>query len=415
MKKIFTYMTALMMTIALADQSLALGESSARSVAMGGAHIGLASGIDAAKYNPANLGLSNHRYTGIEFFGVGANVSNNAFTLSDYNKYTGAFLTDEDKAIILDKIPSDGLELSVNLEANALAISTGSIAFNVTGVGVADVNLNRDLFDLILNGNTFADTIDVTGSYSTVLSYASFGFSIGKGIYSKGSRELAIGATAKYIKGIGIERVTELEGGIATHATGFAGSGKMIAQTATGGAGYALDLGASLKLNNNYTAGLRIENFISRIKWDRETEERGYIFNFDTMTVDNMGDDFVTSEDYTADIAPFTTTLPSVMTLGLANTSGSLVWAIDWEQGFRTHDGASTKPRLAAGVEYSGLKILPLRVGYAMGGNQNTAFSFGSGLRLWAYYLDFAAVTGATFSGYSAKGLNVAVATGLHF
>jgi hypothetical protein len=91
------------------------------------------------------------------------------------------------------------------------------------------------------------------------------------------------------------------------------------------------------------------------------------------------------------------------------------VWAVDWKQGFRAHDGASTKPRISAGVEYGGLKVLPLRVGYAAGGNRNTAFSFGSGIHLWAYYLDVAAVTGSTFSGYSAKGLNVAVSTGLHF
>jgi len=415
MKKHRIYVAALLIPAVVATQSLALGQSSARSVAMGGAHIGLASGIDAAKYNPANLGLSNHRYTGIEFVGLGANISNNSFTLSDYNKYTGAFLTSDDKADILSKIPAEGLKLAVDVEADALSVSTGSIAFVATGVGVADINLNRDLFDLVLNGNTFADTIDVTGSYSNVVSYASAGLSYGKGIYTSGSRELAIGVTGRYLRGIGVERVVELEGGFATHATGFAGEGRMVAQTAEGGSGYAIDLGAALKLNNSYTIGISVENFVSRLNWDRNPEERGYIFNFDTMTVDNMGDDYVTSEDYRIDIAPFTTNLPSTMTLGLANTAGSLVWAVDWKQGFRTHDGASTKPRISAGVEYSGLKVLPLRVGYAAGGNRNTAFSFGSGIHLWAYYLDVAAVTGSTFSGYSAKGLNVAVSTGLHF
>ena len=86
MRTIVTYMAVLLITAALAGQTMAFGQSSARSVAMGGAHIGLASGIDAAKYNPANLGLSNHRYTGIELVGFGANISNNAFTLSYYNK-----------------------------------------------------------------------------------------------------------------------------------------------------------------------------------------------------------------------------------------------------------------------------------------------------------------------------------------
>ncbi|HVP06973.1 MAG TPA: hypothetical protein VMS71_03950, partial [Candidatus Acidoferrum sp.] len=100
---------------------------------------------------------------------------------------------------------------------------------------------------------------------------------------------------------------------------------------------------------------------------------------------------------------------------GLAKTSGSLVWAIDWQQGFKQTAGASKKPRLSLGAEWSGLKLLPLRAGYATGGAKNSAFSFGSGIDLLAYYLDVAMTTGSSFSGYSAKGLNVAVSTGLHF
>ncbi len=399
----------------LASNALASGQSSARSVAMGGAHIGLASGVDAARYNPANLGLTSHRNTAIEFVGVGANISNNSFTLSDYNKYTGAFLTTEDKADILSKIPDDGLRLAADVEATAMAISAGSFAFTVLGVGVADVNLNRDIFELVLNGNTYADTISVDGSYSDALSYASAGLSYGMPIYTSGSRQLSVGVTAKYLHGLAIEQVVELEGMVATYATGYAGQGHLIAQTATGGSGYGLDLGAALKLNNSYTAGIKIENFVSKLTWDKETEEHGYIFNFDTMTVDNMEDDYVVSDDYTRAIESFETSIPSVMTIGIANTSGSLVWAIDYQQKFRSENGTSTKPRIAAGVEWSPLGILPLRAGYATGGDRNAAFSFGSGLHLLAFYLDAAAVTGTSGSGYSAKGMHLAVSTGLQF
>ncbi len=393
----------------------AQGISSARSVAMGSASISLAKGVDAARYNPANLGFGEFQVRGIEVAGVGANISNNSFTLGDYNKYTGAFLTDEDKEDILNKISSDGLKLNADAEASAKAVSLGSLVFGLAGNGVADINLNRDLVELVLNGNTFGDTIEITGCYSEAVAYASAYVSYGCSVYKMGTRELSVGLTAKYLRGFALEQVVELEGLAATFATGFTGEGRLVAQTATGGSGYALDLGAALKLNDHYVVGARVRNVLSSITWNNDTEEHGFTFSFDTMTVDNMDEDYVVTDDYTIEIDDFTTNLPSVLNVGAANISGNFLWAIDWEQGFRRSTGVSTKPRLSLGMEWWPIGIIPLRSGYSVGGNRNAAFSFGSGFHLSYFYLDYAMVTGTTFSGYSSKGLNVAVTTGIYF
>jgi hypothetical protein len=401
--------------LVLGGTASALDNSSARAVAMGGAYTALASGPAAPRFNPANLGLANYHNTGIEFVGVGASITNNSFSLADYNKYTGAFLTDADKIDILGKVPGEGLKISADVDASTAAIGLGHIALSFSGVAAADINLNKDIVDLILNGNTFADTISVTGSYASGLSYASAGLSYGMSVFQQGSRQIAVGVTGRYLRGVAIQEVTDLQGGIATYASGFDGAGHVIARTAQGGAGYAVDLGAALKLSNNYTVGVKLESFLSRIKWDRETEERGYVFSFDSMNVDNADADYVTSDNYTKDIPAFTTTLPARLTLGFGKTTGRLIWAVDWEQGFRTSPGASTKPRLSTGAELSIIPFLPLRGGYAVGGSGNTALSFGSGLRFFGYYLDVAVVSGSTFSGYSAKGLNLAFSTGILF
>ncbi len=391
------------------------GISSARSVALGSAGISLAKGADAARLNPANLGFSEYQLKGVEFVGVGANISNNSFTLSDYNKYTGAFLTDDDKTDILEKVSDEGLKVTAEAEATAFAVSMGPIVFGLAGNGLANVNLNRDILELVLNGNTFADTIEVTGSYSDVIAYASAYLSYGRSLYKSGSRELAVGATVRYLRGFAVERVVEIQGLAATFATGFTGEGSMIIQTATGGSGYSLDLGAALKVNDNYTVGAKIRNFVSVLNWTKDTEEHGFNFSFDTMTVDNMDDDYVVSEDYSNEIGSFSTNLPSVMSVGVAKTSGKLLWALDWEQGFSSDAGATTKPRISAGVEYSFVAALPLRVGYSKGGNRNTAFSFGSGFHLPYFFVDYAFVTGTSLSGYSSKGLNFALTTGIYF
>ena len=389
--------------------------SSARSAAMGGAFTGLAKGINAAKYNPANLGLDGYRQYGLEFVGFGASVTNNSFSLADYNNYTGATLSTADKQDIMNKIPTEGLSVDADIKASAFSLGMGSFVLSFGGVGAADVNLNRDIVDLMLNGLAYADTLDVTGSYSDALSYATAGISFGTAIYSSGTRQLAIGFTGNYIRGIAIEEVVSLRGLAAAYESGFQGEGEAVMRTATGGTGYGVDVGAALKLNKSYTAGVRIENVVSRIKWNHEPEERGYVFQFDSATVDDFNKDIVTSDDYSIDIPAFTTTLPAVMNVGFAHTSGKLLWAVDWTQGFRAAPGTSTKPRVAVGAEYRLLGLLPLRAGYGIGGDRATAFSFGSGLNLLGFYLDAAVVTGSTMSVYSAKGANVALSTGIVF
>ncbi|KAA3634012.1 MAG: hypothetical protein DWP97_08010 [Calditrichaeota bacterium] len=399
----------------LSGDVLAKGNSSARAVALGSAYTSLATGIDAARFNPANLGLESHQQNGIELVGVGANVNNNSFTLDDYNKYTGAYLTDGDKDYILSKIPNEGFKLSMDAEAAAVGLSIGSFAFSSNGAAIADINMSKDLMNLILNGNTFADTIDITGSYSAGYAYASFGVSYGTLLYSQGSRQLSVGATYNYLKGFGYEEVVSLQGMAATFATGFEGNGEAIIRTASGGSGYAIDLGSSLQLTKNYTVGAVIKNFVSGITWTDETEEHGYLFDFDTMTVDNMGEDYVTSEDYTKEIPSFKSSLPSSLQIGFAKTAGNFLWAVDWEQGFSSKTGVSTEPRISAGAEWYALGFLPIRAGYATGGKENSSFSFGSGLHFAFFYLDAAVVTGSSFSGSSSKGANFALTTGLVF
>jgi hypothetical protein len=405
--------------LATAAPDVALGaasvHSSARSAAMGGAFTGLAKGVNTAKYNPANLGLDGYRQIGLEFASLGASITNNSFSLSDYNNYTGTTLSTADKQDILDKIPTEGLSIDADIKASAMSLSLGHFVLSFNAVGAADVNLNRDIVDLILNGNAYADTIDVTGSYSDGLSYATAGLSYGMSLYSSGTRQLAVGFTASYIRGIAIEEVVSLRGLAAAYETGFQGEGEAIIRTASGGSGYGLDVGAALKLNNSYTAGVRVENIISKINWDNDPQEQGYIFQFDSASVDEFDEDIVTSDDYSIDIDAFSTTLPAVMNVGFAHTSGKLLWAVDWTQGFRAAPGTSTKPRIAVGAEYKLLGLLPLRAGYGTGGDRATSFSFGSGIDLLGFYLDAAVVTGSTLSIYSAKGANVALSTGIAF
>lgn len=412
---IFRIVILSMITVfGLSSSAISAGLSSARAVGMGGAYTGLAKGVYAALYNPANLGLSGYRNVGIEIAGAGVEIRNNSFTLSDYNEYTGALLTEADKDNIIAKIPSDGLRISADAEASAMCLSLGSVVLSLNGMAATETNLGRDALDLLLNGNPYGRQFTLDGMYSEALAYGSAGLSWGFPLITNGSRQLAVGVTVKYIYGFGYEEVTEINGGVTTLMTGFEGEGEMIVRTATGGRGYGLDLGAALKLSDSYTIGAALHNLYSSVTWNKETEEHGYVFSFDSMNVDNIDDDsLVMSEDYSVPIDDFSTTIPSYLQAGFAKTSGKLLWAVDWIQGFELAAGTSSKPRLAFGAQYSLIGLLPLRAGYSTGGGKGSVISGGTGLNLGFFYIDVALSNHSGLDFEKSKGLHFAASTGL--
>ncbi len=405
-----------MIMIANPSTAGATGQENARAISMAGAYTSLAKGFHAVSFNPANLGFESGRMNGVELIGVGVAISNNSFTLDDYNNYTGAHLNQADKDDLLSKIPAEGLKLSADIEASVLAVGLGNLAFSISAFGAAEVNMGRAPMELLLNGNSFAETIDFSDMYGEGYGLGSFNVSYGRQIYDNIDRKLAIGGTFRFLKGFGYEEITELDGQVVTLSTGFNGEGDVVARTATGGSGYALDLGSSMQLTKNYTVGITLFNALSNVNWTDEPQEYRYSFNFDTVTAANMGtDSLFTSTDTTIDIAEFSTGLPRSFKVGLAKTTGQLMWAADWEQGFKKGAGTSAKPRISTGAEYRLLSFFPVRAGFAVGGKRGTTFAGGFGFDFSLFYLDLAAANYNAISGSSGKGLNFAFSSGFRF
>jgi hypothetical protein len=400
----------------LTTPGAAAGLANARAMGMAGAYISLARGNDCPSFNPANLGLDGGRKSGLQFFGLGVSVSNNSFSLDDYNHYTGANLSEADKDELLDKIPSEGLKVSADAEVTAFGLSLGNLAVSLSAIGAAEINMGRTPMELLLEGNAMADTLDLEGMYGEGYGLASVNVSYGQRLYKNYDRQLAVGGTFHYLRGLGYEEVTELNGYAATLPTGYTGAGSLTSRTATGGSGYAVDLAAALKVSKSYTVGVTVFNLYSHIRWDQDTKEHRYTFSFDTLTLAMMdGDSLITSEDTTVAISPFTSQLPSLIRVGLAHTAGRLLWAIDWEQGFKRGAGTSANPRVSAGAEYRLIGFLPLRAGMAVGGKAGTTYAAGLGLDFSAVYLDFGAANYNAVSAASGKGLTIGVQTGIRF
>lgn len=400
----------------MAVPGAASGLANARAMGMAGAYISLARGHDCSSFNPANLGLDGGQRNGLQLFGLGAAVSNNSFSLDDYNRYTGASLSEQDKNELLDKIPAEGLKVSADAEATACGLSLGNMAISLSAIGAAEINLGRTAMELLLKGNTMADTIDLDGMYGDGFGLASVNFSYGQRLYKNYDRQLAVGGTFHYLRGLGYEEVMELNGHAATLMSGYSGAGSLTSRTATGGSGYAVDFGAALKVSKSYTIGVTAYNLYSHIRWDQDTKEHRYSFAFDTLVLAMMdGDSLITSEDTTVAISPFTSKLPSLIRVGLAHTTGRLLWAVDWEQGFKRGAGTSANPRVSAGGEYRLSRFLPLRAGMAVGGKTGTTYAAGLGLDFALVYFDFGAANYNAVNGASGKGLTLGIQSGIRF
>lgn len=414
--RIFTVVLMMALLWTASPQLEAAGMSNARAVGMAGAYSSMARGSDCPLFNPANLALTSGRSSGLQIFGAGVAISNNSFSLDDYNTYTGATLSEQDKDDLLNKIPIEGLKVSADADISALACNAGNLAFSITGMGAAEINISHEVAELLLQGNTIADTISLDGTYGEGYGLGSVNLSYGRRLYKLGDRELAVGATFRYLKGFGYEEITHLNGEAVTLSTGFEGIGSVVSRTSTGGTGYAVDLGGSLQISKAYTVGLTIHNFLSSITWSDETKEHHYTFEFDTLNVGNMdNDDIITSTDTTIAVDNFKTSLPSTIRLGVAKTTGSLLWAFDWEQGFKKAAGSSTTPRLSTGAEYRILGFVPLRAGFGLGGKRGTTYSGGFGIDASFVYLDFAVANFNAISGASGKGLNFGFNAGIRF
>jgi len=414
-----TLLSALLVAI-LAASAFGWGESNPRAIAMGGAYTALAKNLEAPYWNPANLGLSTNKGFSINMFNVGVGLRNNSFSLSDYNKYNGKFLTDGDKEDILNSIPADGLSLDVLAEASVLNFSFGSLAVTYKGYAATKANLDRDPFELLFYGNAVKHDVSLsnTASEGYGIGDAAFSYGYSPMVWSDG--ELSVGASAHYLRGIAYQKILEAQGGVSTTDSGFVGSGQMTMRTALGGSGFAFDGGLAVRFKKDWLFSAAWQNIYSKLIWNNDTEETFFTFDMQPITIESAADStasdsLVTSNDTTYSVGSFSSDLPSVVKLGLAREYDKLTWAVDWTQAITIRPGQGINPRVSAGIEYRPISQIPLRAGMALGGSLGSTFSAGFGLYFGPYHFDLGVANSGSPLPNHTKGAQLALGMGLYF
>lgn len=348
----------------------------------------LGTGLDAAFGNPAQLGWKQSSGFQLRLVGIGVGVGNNSLGFTEYRRYNGTDLNEQDKATILSHVPADGLRFRTDGGASVMAMRIGSWSVHADAFGTGRGQFDREIFELLFYGNADKANWEFTNTSGEGLAGGQIVLSHGRRMMQLLGHGLYAGISASYIRGLYFARSSDAQASLATQEGGLSGAGIANWTTAEGGNGWGLDFGLAMDLGSRWTAGFKVEHLIHQIRWDRNVLDRRYEAHFEDLTVENYDDSMVVTTETSVPGAAFTRGLAPSMHAGIGRVGNSFSAAAEVTVALRDGLGASTKPSLSAGLEYSPIGLLPLRLGASVGGETGWSVGWGAGLRLGPVRLD---------------------------
>jgi len=397
-------------------------------------------GFDALGINPANLALNEGGSVSFGFFPFGVNASSNLISYDIYNDYfTGVpdgrggrqprYLTASDKERMLEVFPDGSATTKLDVESIlfGLGVRTDSFALGFAMKDRMSVrfDLSRDfarlfLFGLDSTGSRYVfDETSISGFWWREYNLA---YAMRLPIKLKYPRDIFVGFSVKLLRGYGAFATERYHASIANERVGLnqyraslafdyltRRSGiDLLDENRNGefsffpdpaGSGFGIDIGYVAHYGTFSVHG-SITDYGS-IKWDRNVVETYGQYN---LTIEDPFNDV--NEDSVADAfkgknrkgAPFLTSLPTVLRVGVMLESdslrslrqilGSFTVAFDYRQGLNSSMGNTTSPRFALGLEHRLVSFLPIRTGIAIGGKDGFRWSAGFGIELTNWALD---------------------------
>jgi hypothetical protein len=387
----------------------------ARAMGMGGAYTAVARGVHAADWNPANLGFPDNPKFSMSIISVGLEVSNNAFTKSMYDKYSQKEIWNErDKADIYSSIPDRGLEAGVAATIRMISFSVGKFALTIGGDLGGYGTIEKSLFDILLNGNSIGKNYQFDDFNVDALTVARLGLSYGEQIPVEFAEIFTVGGSLNLLYGIQYTKLEQADFNLVFNEFDFAMDGNYEARMAMGKLGWGLTLGSAVKLNDRLSAGVRLDNILSHLGWDKHVKQSYGILAGDSLVLGDL-EDSIEDSSWTQDGKAFSSMLPFRICLGAKYKEGDFIMTADYFQGFRNTGWARTRPQLNIGTEWRKVPWLPLRLGVLLGGRLGYGSSFGLGLRPGGFVWDIAIMNRGFITSGSSKGLLISTEFGLEF
>lgn len=272
----------------------------------------MAIGPDAASLNPAQLAYPERQGFGCRILDVSAALGNNSFSLSQYNRYTGAFLDEAAKQDIVGSVPRTGMGVHFAAQASAAEFGYGTLAVSVRTVGSADVTLPHDAFELALYGNELNRVYNADDLRGRALVFMRAGASAGSAI----GRNVTAGIGFHYLRGLFYGELTDCGASFITTPEAFASDGRVAYRTATGGSGWSVDAGLAY-LRNNWRLSLACLDISPGITWTDGVSEGVYAYRLDSSNAYEVSRGGRFKQTFDRGVgATFTTAVPLVVNAG---------------------------------------------------------------------------------------------------
>ena len=270
----------------------------ARMLGLNGSYTTLARGYQSIGVNPANLAAYNYR--SINLLNLSLGLSNNAFSITNYNAINGANLEDTlsftyyPKSQFYDMFGGEGIRLMQSLEVPLpiLNFSTRQFALTSNFSSNLDMGMPNGLLDLLLFGNPFGSSISIDMVQNSIVTQ-DIGLS-----YGRLFNHFSVGFTLKYILGLfymGMESIDTPF--ITTDITGFTGQNQYLIQQAIGGSGTGLDIGFTTnESKDGYRFGLSVINLLGTVKWTQKNSLRSFLI--EKALIDTTGEFYLRPNEF---------------------------------------------------------------------------------------------------------------------
>ncbi|MBM2817121.1 MAG: hypothetical protein HW421_3883 [Ignavibacteria bacterium] len=388
----------------------------------------------------------------------------NSLSMEDINFYfaknagKGKILSDKDKANLVDAFSGDGkMFLNTEIEYFSIAFmpdsNTGTFAFSFKDIFAGSAVLPQSLVDLVLNGNDSGKIYSFNDFelQSWYLRCYSFGYARKISMKIGSLKNLRVGITVKYIQGFAYANSKVTDSYIYTGAynkltgdltavtkasfspnlnvnydfdstsTGQSGKSYSFFSSDPAGTGYGFDLGFATDIGAGFHFGMSLTN-IGVLDWTNQPAQMVTKANFavddliDKKQLDSLLNSMSTSGTFIDNI---NTGLPTALRIGLSceihkyieNFAGSLIVAMDIDEGFDNLPTNSTSPRISFGAMYYPGSYFPT-FSLGVGVDQVGKTRFAAGLGYETKIVDFFAGTTdviTLFGGNNAMHFSAAV------
>lgn len=334
--------------------------------------------FEDAEINPALYSVRD--VNRVDFLSAGASAGNNAFSLGDYSLYNGSFLTDADKACILESVPESGLDTRAYAHAGMGALIKKRIYVAGCGRAGETSTMPRDVLDLALYGNELGRTYSLDGASGEAMAVADMSLAYSAPLSLSG-REFFVGARLHLIKGLAYGGVVRAGGLIHTDEAGLSGEGEIVTRTARGGSGYALDIGISRHIYTHIIIHAYILNAVSSITWTQGCKQEVNTFLAENVAFGETDlDSLVTDFHESRDVGRFTTGLAPIIGIGMEKSTRWAYLTVLYSQGFRSGAFTSGRPRISVEGAWQSVWFMDIGVGLAYESGFGLAESVRTGL-----------------------------------